>query len=105
MNVKYTNDGKIVYHTAALGVVLDKAANEQSFFTNHDEDMVCLAIHPNLKIVATGQMAKAGKAKLIDIYVWEIESKKVLANLKGFHLRAIRNVNLIILFFNFFIFY
>jgi len=93
MNVKYTSEGKIVYHTAAVGVVLDKE-NEQSFFTNHDEDMVCLAIHPNLKIVATGQMAKAGKAKLIDIYVWEIESKKVLANLKGFHLRAIRNVSL-----------
>ncbi len=92
MNVKYTSDGKIVYHTAALGVVLDKNLNEQTFFTNHDEDMVCLAIHPSLKIVATGQMAKAGKAKLIDIYVWEIESKKVLANLKGFHLRAIRNV-------------
>jgi len=96
MNVKYTSEGKVVYHTAALGVVLDyKSSNvcQQTFFTQHDEDMVCLAIHPSLKIVATGQMAKAGKAKLIDIYVWEIESKKVLANLKGFHLRAIRNVS------------
>lgn len=92
MNVKYSKEGKIVYHTAALGLVLDKNSNEQTFFTNHDEDMVCLAMHPSLNIVATGQMAKTGKAKLIDIYVWEIESKKILANLKGFLLRAIRNV-------------
>jgi len=98
MNVKYTSEGKIVYHTAALGIVLDKNSNEQSFFTNHDEDMVCLAIHPSLKIVATGQMAKAGKAKIIDIFVWEIETKEILANLKGFHLRAIRNVYISIKF-------
>ena len=98
MNVKYSNDGKIVYHAAALGIVLDKESNTQTFFEGHDEDMVALAIHPNRNIVATGQMAKAGKAKLIDIYVWEADTKKILANLKGFHLRAIRLVNN---FFNF----
>lgn len=105
MNVKYTSENQIVYHTAALGIVLDKNSNEQSFFTNHDEDIVCLAIHPSLKIVATGQMAKAGKAKLIDIYIWEIESKKVLANLKGFHLRAIRNVRISYFFIDNFIYF
>ena len=55
----------------------------------HEEDIICLDIHPNKKIAATGQMAAKGKAKLIEIYIWEIQSKKVLACLKGFHLRAI----------------
>lgn len=31
-----------------------------------------------------------GKSKFIDIFVWEVESKKVLAQLNGFHLRAIQ---------------
>ena len=35
-------------------------------------------------------MAAKGKAKVIDIFVWDIESKEVLANLKGFHLRAVQ---------------
>ena len=92
-NVKYTNDdNKIVFHAAALGIVLEKSSNSQTFFKDHDEDVVSLAIHPNRNIIATGQMAKAGKAKLIDIYVWDIDEKKPLANLKGFHLRAIRNL-------------
>jgi len=99
MNVKYTNEEKIVYHAAALGIVLDKDSNVQTFFTKHDEDMVALAIHNERNIVATGQMAKTGKAKLIDIYVWDIETKEVLANLKGFHLRAIRNVKTILFYF------
>jgi WD40 repeat protein/Ca2+-binding EF-hand superfamily protein len=90
MNVKYTYDDRVVYHAAALGIVLDKNTNTQSYFQGHHEDMVALAIHPNGKIVATGQMAEAGKAKLIDIFVWDVDTKQVLANLVGFHLRAIR---------------
>ena len=33
-----------------------------------------------------------GKSKFIDIFVWEIQTKKVLANLTGFHLRAIQQL-------------
>ena len=42
-------------------------------------------------------MAKTGKAKLIDLFVFEIESKKQIANLRGFHLRAIRLVKIILI--------
>lgn len=91
-NVKYLGDGNVVFHAAALGINLDKNTNTQTFFDGHDEDVVCLAIHPNKNIIATGQMAKAGKAKLIDIYVWDATTKEVKANLKGFHLRAVRNL-------------
>ena len=106
MNIKYTKDeNKIVYTTAALGIVLDKKTNKQRYFTNHEEDIVSLCIHPNKYIVATGQMAAKGKAKFIDLYVWNVnnlpEQTNVLAserekcpkgvsNLKGALLRAIR---------------
>lgn len=30
-----------------------------------------------------------GKSKLIDIFVWDVNTKEVLSNLTGFHLRAI----------------
>ena len=106
MNVKYTGvEDEIVYHTAALGIVMNKKTNKQRYFTNHEEDIVSLAIHPNGKTVATGQMAAKGKAKFIDLYVWNIDllpdETNVLAddraicpdgvtNLKGCLLRAIR---------------
>lgn len=34
-------------------------------------------------------MAMKGKSKLIDIFIWNVNDKKVLSNLTGFHLRAI----------------
>jgi microtubule-associated protein-like 6 len=59
-NLKYAKDGKIVYSTAALGIVLDKQTNVQEFFNLHQEDVISLAIHPNKEIVATGHFSAAG---------------------------------------------
>ena len=34
-------------------------------------------------------MAAKGKAKAIDIFIWNAETKKMLCNINDFHLRAI----------------
>lgn len=87
---KLTEDpNKVLFGSAALGVVMEIDSNTQSFFNQHEEDIVSLAFHPNKRVVATGQMAMKGKSKMIDIFVWDIDSKEILSNLKGFHLRAI----------------
>ena len=62
-NIFYLGTGEIVYYTAAVGVVLDKDKLEkrekcQRFFFGHDDDIKCLAIHPNREWVATGQLGR-----------------------------------------------
>ena len=62
-NLFYLTTGEVVYYTAALGVVLDKDKLEkkkrcQRFFHGHDDDIKCLAIHPNREWVATGQLGR-----------------------------------------------
>ena len=62
-NLYYLKSGEVVYYTAAVGVVLDKDKLEkkqqcQRFFFGHDDDIKCLAIHPNREWVATGQLGK-----------------------------------------------
>ena len=42
-------------------------------------------------IAATGEMASGDEKP--EIYVWNIETKDILACLKGFHVRAVRHVN------------
>jgi len=37
-------------------------------------------------------MAAKGKSKVIEIWVWDIETKEVKSCLKGFHLRAVVSV-------------
>jgi hypothetical protein len=42
-----------------LVVMLDMSTNTQSFFTDHDDDVVALCLHPSRRIAASGQVFKA----------------------------------------------
>lgn len=53
-------DGLVVYMVAAAGVVHDVAANKQRFFCGHNEDILCLARHPERKLMASAQMDPKG---------------------------------------------
>jgi len=46
-NLRYLKNGKIVYHAAALGIVLDSSKNTQKFFDEHFDDITAFALHPN----------------------------------------------------------
>jgi len=89
-NLKFSANGEVVFTTAALGVVLNKEKNTQRFFNLHEDDVVSMAMHPGKDIIATGQMAAKGKAKMIDIFIWKASTCENLGRLTGFHRRAIR---------------
>ncbi|EEY63980.1 microtubule-associated protein, putative [Phytophthora infestans T30-4] len=87
-NARYDSNGKVVYHTAALGIVFDKAAQRQSFFRSHDDDVAALCAHPNGTTFATSQMGKKPK-----IYVWDSASGVAVAPcLEGFHQRFVNAI-------------
>ena len=54
-NLFYNAGGRIVYHSAALGIVYDKETHEQLHFHGHDDDVTALDIHPDKVRVVTGQ--------------------------------------------------
>ena len=43
-NLHYTNEGKIIYPTASLGIVFDPDTKKQSFFSAHNNDVTCLDV-------------------------------------------------------------
>ena len=58
-NLHYdVSSGEIVYHAAAVGIVYNAETHEQRFFQGHTDDIVCLAVHPEGNLVATGQLGK-----------------------------------------------
>ena len=70
-NLFYTKNttktfNEIVYYCGMVGIVAswvqDDPANpgvKQRFFFGHDNDIMCIAIHPNNRFVATGQQTTA----------------------------------------------
>ena len=87
-NVRYSANGDVVYHAAALGVVLaenaDSGALSQRFFRTHDASVIGFAMHPGGRLVATGEVGRAPT-----IYVWDSETMEKRATLGGDHRRGV----------------
>lgn len=105
-NLYFTAGQKVVYNVAALGVVLDPNNNTQMFFgggtlskssvkaqakasdhraapEQHDDDIICLAISPDRKFVATGQTGPQPK-----LYIWNTETGKLKSAKSKFKITA-----------------
>uniref|UniRef100_A0A3Q2XCV2 EMAP like 5 n=1 Tax=Hippocampus comes TaxID=109280 RepID=A0A3Q2XCV2_HIPCM len=52
----------------------------QRFYMGHDDDILCLAIHPLKDFVATGQVGRDSS-----VHIWDTETLKPMSVLKGFH--------------------
>ena len=83
-NAFLNSQGDVVYHVAAAGIVLNKKKHSQTFFLEHNDDIISLVMHPDKKIVATGQVGKDPQ-----ILVWDSTNCKKLSMLKGFHERGV----------------
>lgn len=46
-----------MYYTAGVGIVYDRGAHTQQFFQEHSDDITCLAMHPDRRLFASGQVA------------------------------------------------
>ncbi len=74
-SLRYTSAGHVVYPAAGVGVVLHPATNKQTFYLEHTDDIISLALNPNPKygtLVATGQIGN-----LPSINVWDASTLQV----------------------------
>ncbi|KAK7066468.1 Echinoderm microtubule-associated protein-like 5, partial [Halocaridina rubra] len=86
-NIHWLKDGRVVYHVAAVGVVLDIATRSQNHYLHHTDDIMCLAVHPEGELVATGQLGKDAT-----VHVWDALEQKIMALLKNGHTRGVSSV-------------
>lgn len=74
----------MVYHVAALGIVYNKKEHKQQYYSAHNDDILCLAIHPSKSLVATGQIGRDPT-----IHVWDVVSMETVSVLQGQHYRGV----------------
>ena len=89
-NMRYSASGDIIYHSAAVGIVLNDKSDDlgeqeggghqrnpysQRFFREHDDDILCMAIDPKGRYVATGQTQSSKSRKMKpNVKIWDAES-------------------------------
>mmetsp|Transcript_15355 Transcript_15355/g.25364 ORF Transcript_15355/g.25364 Transcript_15355/m.25364 type:complete len:781 (-) Transcript_15355:715-3057(-) len=92
-NVFWLPDGRIVFFTAAVGVIYDPKTNVQEFLLGHTDDIISLAVHPGGGFVATGQIDPKGKTDKPFFAVWDLATKQQVGSGKNFHDHGIVQLN------------
>ncbi len=77
-NLRYNKAGDIVFHAASVGVVLNQGLNTQRHFFEHRNEIVCLAMHPNMIYAATGDIGSVPH-----ICIWDTTTMECLARISG----------------------
>lgn len=83
-NLFYVESDGIIFPAAKLGIVLNRRTHTQTFYRGHSDDVVAVAVHPNRKIVATGQLGRHPR-----LCIWDSKSLSTLRVFEGHHQRAI----------------
>ena len=66
-NILYLKSGEMVYYSSAVVVVYNSATGTQRLLRRHDDEVTCLAAHPNGVLLASGQSGRvSGK-----IVIWD----------------------------------
>lgn len=86
-NLRSLSNGDLVYHSAAVGIVFNKESRTQKFYFDHIDDITALTIHPNKRIIATGEI---GPYPLIG--VWDAENMECLVRINGPLLKGINHL-------------
>lgn len=101
-NLFYNAEGDVMYPAASIGIKLtasshsgtgQNAERSQTYFTGHDDDILCLNISLDRCFVATGQTAtKAAKGKAA-VCIWSSSDCRLLSKLEKCHDRAVVSVS------------
>lgn len=64
-----------------VGIVYDRDKQRQYYFLGHDNDILCLAMHPNRRLVATGQQASTNGFPYVCIWDSQLQEHPVTGEL------------------------
>lgn len=64
-NVNFVSSGEILYYTSAVGILYNSETNTQRFYIGHEDEISCMALHPDKDTVATGGTGSTPK-----ILIW-----------------------------------
>ena len=76
----------IIYHIAAVGIMYNSQTHTQVHNVEHDDDILCLAVHPDGHLVATGEIGPKPK-----IVLWDATSGTTVRVIM-YHTKGVSNI-------------
>ena len=87
-NLFYTASGKLAFFVAGVAVVQAADAQSQAFFLGHTDDILSMAMHPDQRLIASGDIGKKPV-----VCVWDSETLETKSLLKDGHTSGINCIS------------
>jgi microtubule-associated protein-like 6 len=81
-----TSSYRMAYHVAAVGIIYNSQDNTQVHNLDHDDDILCLAVHPAGSSVATGEIGPKPK-----IVIWDANTGVTIRTIL-FHTKGVSHI-------------
>ncbi len=73
----------VIYHAAAMGIVMDPSRGTQRYFKGHKDDITGIAFYTGaLPEGSRGTIVATGQQGLGDTFVWQADTMQILATLQ-----------------------
>ena len=92
-NLFYSYRDDIVYHAAAVGIIYNKPTHSQSFFTEHTDDITCIAVDKTGRFAVTAQRVREGVENETTVRVWSVGNGAQLCSLHRVHRGTVNAVS------------
>lgn len=79
-NIRYNFRGDLVYTVSKYAIVYNFDTHSQNIFTGHTEEIVCLSMHPEGQLVATGDVSPIPR-----VIVWHSATHEIVFSDRKFH--------------------
>lgn len=83
-NVRYNYQGHLVYNTGKHAIVYNFNGHKQVVFSGHTQEIVSLVLHPEGRLVATGESGPDPT-----VLVWDSVTREVVFKYRGYHKNGI----------------
>ena len=85
--MRLTAGGEVVYHAAALGIVLDPLTNSQRFFESHRDDIHGFDINPEGTLAVSGEIGPKPR-----LCLWSTETMECIDETRQPLVKGIKHV-------------
>jgi microtubule-associated protein-like 6 len=87
-SVQYNINDEIMFPASNKVVVFNRKANQQRYFTEHTSDVICVAVSPDLKMVAS-----VDKSMTPSILLWDAVTCMLIKRFEPFHRRGVSSLS------------
>lgn len=92
-NLRCISENKIVYHSGCYGIVHDLKNNQQKIFSEHNDDIIAMAINNLKNLFATGENgSKSENGNIPIICIWD-EDCNLIRKFEGNFSKGINSLN------------